>query len=162
MKLRWKILWFCSLPKHLMHWHTGSVRYPLHWHTSSVRYPFYRMFITFCAPCNLGIQILYSHDIKPFDKNHVLHQLLKLKEEEGGKKKNKLKMWDLFKNFSHLVNYWKMLVCMYICMFFFLDLEPCLDEVFGIVTASSAMLKGLSYVSQNPQLLPCYVGGQLL
>ena len=58
---------------------------------------------------------MFIQDIKSSDKNHVLHQVLKFKK----KKNYKRKMQELFQHFSHVVNYWKMLICMYICLFGF-------------------------------------------
>lgn len=66
MKWRWKNLWFCSFPKHLMHWYIGSVCYP-----------FCQKCSTISALCNLDVQMLFIHDTKSFDKNHILHQVLK-------------------------------------------------------------------------------------
>lgn len=70
MKWRWKNLWFCILPKLLMYWHIGSVCYP-----------FCQMCRTFCAPCNVGVQMLFIQDLKSFDKKHVLHLVLKFKKK---------------------------------------------------------------------------------
>lgn len=135
MKWRWKSLRFCSLPKLLMYWHIGSVCYP-----------FCQMCRTFCAPCNLGVQTLFIHDIKSFDNNHALHQVLKFLKKNHYKRN----MRELFQHFSHAVNYWKMLICMYICLFGFRALFRWSLQFSLCFINNTERSNLLSYVSQNP------------
>jgi len=76
---------------------------------------------TFCAPCNLGVQTLFIQEIKSFDKNHVLHHVLKLKKKI---QEEDVRVISAFFTCSKLLENADLYVCLFLCFFVCLDLEP--------------------------------------
>lgn len=108
----------------------------MYWHIGSVCYPFCQMCRTFCAPCNVGVQTLFIQNLKSFDKKHVLHLVLKFKKKKQLQEENVRVISAFFTSSKLLEN-----VDLYVYLFVCLDLEPCFDEVFNLVYASSTILK---------------------